>query len=152
MYTVMLSILLFQILPGLQAFCISCAIAIAAIFILQTSWFVAFLVLDEIRIEERRNGFLPCLQHKEWTAPKWSQTGWTTHLMIRAANLYRFRLAQVKRLIQHLLYSKIVSPECVHRMHFFQVNLSWSIGGRSAHHPGFPGWRHLWFPSHRRQL
>ena len=40
-----------QILPGLQAFCIACAIAIAAIFILQTTWFVAWMTIDEMRIE-----------------------------------------------------------------------------------------------------
>ena len=40
-------ILSFQILPGLKVFCISSAIAIAAIFILQASWFVAFLTLDQ---------------------------------------------------------------------------------------------------------
>ena len=42
-----------QILPGLQAFCIACAIAIASIFILQTSWFVAWMTIDEMRIEVR---------------------------------------------------------------------------------------------------
>ena len=44
----------FQILPGLQAFCVSCAIAIGSIFLLQVSWFVAFFVLDQRRVEDRR--------------------------------------------------------------------------------------------------
>merc|ERR1719510_612341 len=52
------------ILPGLQAFCISCAFAIGAIYLLQASWFVACLSLDEKRIKDKRNAFCPsCVKH-----------------------------------------------------------------------------------------
>ena len=54
-----------QILPGLQAFCISCAIALASVFLLQTSWFVAYVTLDQKRIADRRDGCFPCIKHKE---------------------------------------------------------------------------------------
>ena len=37
----------FTILPGLQSFCVCCAFAIAAIFLLQSSWFVAWLAIDQ---------------------------------------------------------------------------------------------------------
>ena len=47
----------------------SCAIAIGTIFLLQTSWFVACLTLDQQRIDDRRNGCFPCVVHKEWKSP-----------------------------------------------------------------------------------
>ena len=58
------------ILPGLQAFCISCAFAIGAIYLLQASWFVACLALDEKRIKERKNAFCPtCITYPETWQP-----------------------------------------------------------------------------------
>jgi hypothetical protein len=82
-------------LPGLQSFCISCAIAIASIFLLQTSWFVAFLALDEKRIEEKRNGLIPCISHKQWLPSKWSQGGLTTQMIAIAVKMYKIKLMQV---------------------------------------------------------
>merc|ERR1719270_1510160 len=42
------------ILPGLKAFCLTCAIGIAAVYLLQVSWFVAWLLIDQKRIDGRR--------------------------------------------------------------------------------------------------
>ena len=47
-------------MPGLQSFCIYASIGLACIFLLQISWFVAWLVLDERRIRANKNGILPC--------------------------------------------------------------------------------------------
>ena len=52
------------ILPGLKAFCLTCAIGIAAVYLLQVSWFVAWLRIDQKRIDSQRNGVLPCIVHK----------------------------------------------------------------------------------------
>ena len=52
-------------MPGLQSFCVCTAIALGCIYILQVSWFVAWLVLDEKRILSRRNGLIPCISHKD---------------------------------------------------------------------------------------
>ena len=49
-----------QNMPGLQSFCIYASIGLGCIFLLQCSWFVAWLVLDERRIRGKKNGFLPC--------------------------------------------------------------------------------------------
>ena len=49
-------------LPGLESFCCACAIGIAAIYFLQLSWFVAWMVIDQKRIEENRVSVLPCIQ------------------------------------------------------------------------------------------
>jgi Niemann-Pick C1 protein len=59
--------------PTLRWFCLSSAIAISAIFMLQSSWLVAWLTLDQRRIEQRQNGFLPCIKHEDWKPSRWSQ-------------------------------------------------------------------------------
>ena len=51
-----------QILPAIHAFCVTSTIAIASVFVLQTTWFVAWMAIDQRRIDERRNGFIPCLR------------------------------------------------------------------------------------------
>ena len=52
--------------PALQSFCISAAFAIAAIYLFQTTWFVAWMALDQIRVQQRRNGLIPFIVHKNW--------------------------------------------------------------------------------------
>ena len=53
------------LLPGLKAFCLTCAIGIAAVYLLQVSWFVAWMSIDQKRIESGRNGIIPCIVHKD---------------------------------------------------------------------------------------
>ena len=61
-------------LPGLQSFCFTCAMAIAAIFALQASWFVAFLAIDQRRIDQGRNAFAPCcIVHEKFAPSECSQ-------------------------------------------------------------------------------
>ena len=52
-------------LSGLESFCLNCAIGIAAIYFLQLSWFVAWMAIDQQRIEERRVSIMPCIKVKE---------------------------------------------------------------------------------------
>merc|ERR1719211_987664 len=61
------------LLPGLKAFCLTCAIGIAAVYLLQVSWFVAWLSIDQKRINARRNGILPCIIHVK-VEPKGDKT------------------------------------------------------------------------------
>ena len=56
-------------MPGLQSFCVCTAIALASIYILQLTWFTAWLVIDERRKEAGRNGLLPCITHQEGSEP-----------------------------------------------------------------------------------
>merc|ERR1719270_2752507 len=53
-------------MPGLQSFCVCTAIALGCIYILQVSWFVAWMVLDEKRIQSGRDGVFPCIIHKNY--------------------------------------------------------------------------------------
>ena len=79
----------FQVLPGLQAFCTTCAIAIGAIFVLQSSWFVAWMTLDELRIEGKRDGLVPCIVHRNWIPPKWSTKNTGKRIMSFVAKFYQ---------------------------------------------------------------
>ena len=49
------------IMPGLSSFCMTAAICILFIFLLQTSWTVAWLSLDQARIERGQHGVFPCI-------------------------------------------------------------------------------------------
>ena len=59
-------------MPGLQSFCLCTAIALAIIYILQLTWFTAWLVIDQRRKEEGRDGLLLCVVHQEDYKP----SGW----------------------------------------------------------------------------
>ncbi|XP_043686569.1 NPC1-like intracellular cholesterol transporter 1 isoform X1 [Vespula pensylvanica] len=52
------------ILPSLQSFCIYAAVGVLVTFLLQITFFVAFFTLDAKRIEEKRNGIIPCIVHE----------------------------------------------------------------------------------------
>ena len=60
-------------MPGLQSFCVCTAIALGCIYILQVSWFVAWMVLDEKRIQSGRDGLFPCIVHKNFEASECSR-------------------------------------------------------------------------------
>ena len=57
------------LLPGLEAFCLNCAIGIFVLYVLQLSWFLACMVLDQERIQAGRNAILPCLISKKFNTP-----------------------------------------------------------------------------------
>ncbi|XP_054280172.1 NPC intracellular cholesterol transporter 1-like [Macrosteles quadrilineatus] len=57
------------ILPALESFCLYAAAGVFFTFIYQATFFVAFLVLDEHRIEKRRNPFILCITHKTTSEP-----------------------------------------------------------------------------------
>ena len=62
----------FQILPGLQSFCVTCAVCIGSIYLLQASWFVAWFALDQRRVAAGRDGLFPCCvkRKKNWGKEK----------------------------------------------------------------------------------
>ena len=51
------------LISGLQSFCIYASFGLGCIFLLQVSWLLAWLVLDEKRIRNQENGLLPCIIH-----------------------------------------------------------------------------------------
>merc|ERR1719516_479462 len=50
-------------MPGLAAFCVCTAISLGSIYLLQISWFSAWMSLDEERIAAGRDGLVPCVVH-----------------------------------------------------------------------------------------
>ena len=91
--------LCFQILPGLESFCAYCAIGIGAIYLFQCSWFVAWLSLDQRRIEARRDGLIPCcLVHKDWNpSTHRNQDNWTRNAFTYFANLVKNKIFKVSK-------------------------------------------------------
>uniref|UniRef100_A0A336MF82 CSON014056 protein n=1 Tax=Culicoides sonorensis TaxID=179676 RepID=A0A336MF82_CULSO len=61
------------ILPSLQSFCIYAAVCILMTYIFVVTFFVAIFALDERRIEQRRNAFVPCVIHTEEQSKIWYQ-------------------------------------------------------------------------------
>ena len=51
--------------PGLASICVGTSMALGAIFLLQVTWFIAWMTLDERRVAAKRNGVLPCITHTE---------------------------------------------------------------------------------------
>ncbi|XP_052073825.1 NPC1-like intracellular cholesterol transporter 1 isoform X1 [Mytilus californianus] len=54
------------VIPGLSGFCIYAALGIFALFLLQSTFFVACLTLDQMRVEARRNAIICCYVHKNY--------------------------------------------------------------------------------------
>ena len=63
------------LLPGLEAFCLNCAIGILALYVLQLTWFLAWMVIDQKRIEARRNSVFPCFIHRLTVRPNENSEG-----------------------------------------------------------------------------
>ena len=80
--------------PALQSFCISAAFAIGAIYLFQSSWFVACMVLDQRRIQAKRDGFLPFLVHTDWEPPKWTQKDIGYIVMSKVGKMFDYRIIQ----------------------------------------------------------
>ncbi|XP_072743546.1 patched domain-containing protein 3 isoform X2 [Anoplolepis gracilipes] len=59
------------VLPSLRSFCIYAAVGIFMTYLLQITFFIACFTLDAKRIEQKRNGILPCIVHENFT-PKLS--------------------------------------------------------------------------------
>ena len=55
------------VLPALKSFCLFASVGIVAIYWFQCTFFVAWMTLDQKRLESHRNGCCPCYQHKEYT-------------------------------------------------------------------------------------
>ncbi len=68
--------------------------AIASIFVLQSSWFVAWMTFDQRRIDDQRDGFIPCIKHRSWQPSVFSQKDWGRFFMGKVAHLLRYRIVQ----------------------------------------------------------
>ena len=92
--------------PSLRSLCISAALSIGAIYLFQVSWFVAWMVLDLKRIEQKRNGFLPFIRHKDWQPSEWSREDIITITTSKLSGLFK---SSVFRLFIILLTTVLLS-------------------------------------------
>ncbi|CAL4069038.1 unnamed protein product, partial [Meganyctiphanes norvegica] len=61
------------VLPALRSFCIYSAVGILFLYMMQSTFFVAWFTLDQKRILDHRNGSFPCIKHRNWTPNECSQ-------------------------------------------------------------------------------
>ena len=64
-------------MPGLASFCVTVALGLASIYLLMVSWFVAWLTLDQKRIEAGQDGILPCITHTASSQSETSLSSWS---------------------------------------------------------------------------
>ena len=91
-------------MPGLQSFCVCTALALASIYLLQLSWFSAWLGLDERRREAGRSSLLPCLLHPQSSKPSQAGVGGalsSARVRLRVVSVY-------ERLSRSPLYKALV--------------------------------------------
>ncbi|XP_011262753.1 patched domain-containing protein 3 isoform X1 [Camponotus floridanus] len=55
------------VLPSLRSFCIYAAMGILITYLFQITFFIAYFTIDSRRIEQKRNGILPCIVHENFT-------------------------------------------------------------------------------------
>lgn len=93
-------------LPALRYFCIYSAVGIASIYFLQVTYFVAWLTLDQRRLEDRRHGLLWCWK----MSPTWSASDCSQHDLCHEffARVYAKVLLQPCMRITVLLLTGIV--------------------------------------------
>ena len=79
-------------LPALRSFCLYASFGILIVFLLQSSYFVAFLVLDQQRMNKNRNGLFWCYEHKDWKPSSCSKVDlldklflWYSELIVKDA-------------------------------------------------------------------
>ena len=80
--------------PAIRSFSIMTSIAIATIYMFQSSWFVAWMALDQRRIQQKCNGLFPCKVHEDWKPPEWSQKDIGKMIMSKISYLFKFRVFQ----------------------------------------------------------
>lgn len=88
-----------QVLPALRSFCVFCAVGILVVYILQATIFVAVLSKDTHRIAQRRNGFLLCYTHKNWTPKPWTQKNYLQSFFFKFAKFLMIPFVKVSHIL-----------------------------------------------------
>ncbi|XP_050730487.1 patched domain-containing protein 3-like [Eriocheir sinensis] len=60
-------------LPALRSFCLYASVGILSVYVMQATFFLAWLVKDEQRLEANKNGLLWCVTHHDWSPRPCSQ-------------------------------------------------------------------------------
>ena len=68
------------ILPALRSFCLFASVGIISIYWFVCTFFVAFMYLDQIRLESNRDGFWPCYVHKKNVSNFFTEKGLSKYI------------------------------------------------------------------------
>jgi len=82
-------------MPGLQSFCVCTALSLGSIYILQVSWFLAWLSLDERRLTAGRDGCVPCVTLRDYQPSACSQRDFSAVVLKKVLPLFTTPLFQV---------------------------------------------------------
>ena len=73
-------------LPALQSFCIFASVGILSIYFFQCTFFVAWMSLDQRRVEASRNACCPCIKHTCWDPNVLNRKDYTKSIFTAYAN------------------------------------------------------------------
>jgi len=82
-------------MPGLQSFCVCTALSLGSIYLLQVSWFLAWLSLDERRLSAGRDGCVPCIKHRDYQPSACSQKDFSDIILGKVLPLFTTPFFQV---------------------------------------------------------
>lgn len=99
-----------QVILGLSVFCIDAVFGILVLFIFQSIFFVACLILDQKRIVVRRDVILCCLVYKSFEFNKCSQKNFLVLVFENYIGLFLMKILfkVCIRLLEILLRKKII--------------------------------------------
>ena len=84
------------VIPALRSFCLYCSVGIMAIFIYTLTFFTACMVIDQRRIDERRDGCLCCYRHGDtWSPNRFTKTNWLDIFLTKLAKFSTHRAIKV---------------------------------------------------------
>jgi len=99
-------------MPGLQSFSVCTAISLGSIYLLQITWFVAWMYLDEKRILAGRSGLLPCIAITNHKPSSCSQVNHEKLIITKYAKLLSYKSFKIAVLIVTLIFTSIGISGC----------------------------------------
>ena len=100
-------------MPGLQAFCVCTAISLGAIYLLQITWFAAWMYLDEERIQSQRSGLVPCMHISSYKEASCSSYGIGKNILQQYTKLLPSFSFKVLVILTSLMFTSIGISGCI---------------------------------------
>ena len=124
-----------SVLPALGSFCTYASIGIFSIYLNMASFFLALLVIDQRRIDDRRDAIFCCWKKDEnWTANKCSQKSYMDICFRLYSNIIELTHQRPKTKLckpienTHHIYSKLSANPIMH------IHCNSKLGGQICNH------------------
>lgn len=120
------------VIPSLSTFCVYASIGVFALYILQATYFTACVALDEKRIDDKRNAFLPCYTHKDYRPNKYYNFN-IQHLFMKnvLGPLLTTKPAKVIVIVLALGLTAVNTWSFIHLKHDFDTSMYLPTGSYS---------------------